>query len=124
MDFAPWMQWFIPLLSALLSGSGFWALASARTTARATQAAAEAAAQPAAAAAATADWTALMTYWQAEMTTIRNTATSLEVRVLFLERQREEDLQYIAELEQHIWSSLPPPPPTRKRLKQPPDTAP
>ena len=123
MQFAEWMQWFIPLLSALLSGSGFWALATARTTAKATQAAAEAAAKPAEQQAVTADWTALMAYWQAEMTAMRTNASGLEVRIMFLEQQREDDLAHIDALEQHIWKALPPPPPPR-RLRKPPDTGP
>ena len=121
MEFAQWMQWIIPVLSALLSGSGVWALLSARTTARATQAAAAAAALPAQTQAVTADWSALMTYWQAEMLSMRTSASHLEVRVVFLEREREEDLAHIDALEQHIWSSLPPPPPPRRLRKTPPE---
>ena len=50
-----WMQWLVPILSALLSGSGVWALFAARATARATQAAAQAQAAPAAHQAVTAE---------------------------------------------------------------------
>jgi hypothetical protein len=110
-----WMQWLVPILSALLSGSGVWALFAARATARATQAAAQAQAAPAAHQAVTAEWNSLMTFWQSEMTSVRNNASKLEVRILFLEQQREDDLAYIEDLEQHIWKSLPPPPPVRKR---------
>lgn len=122
MEFAQWMQWLIPILCALLTGTGFWALLSARATARATQAAAEAAAIPAQKQADTADWTALMSYWQSEMTSLRDTASKLDVRILFLEAQREEDQQHIDNLEQHIWRALPPPPPPRKFRRT--DTAP
>jgi hypothetical protein len=114
-----WMQWLIPLLSALLSGSGIWALFSARTTAKATQAAALAAAAPAAQQATTADWNSLMSFWQSEMAALRANAAQMEVRLLFLEEQREEDIRYIEDLEQHIWKSLPPPPPVRKRRFKP-----
>lgn len=122
MEYAQWMQWLIPILCALLTGTGFWALLSARATAKATQAAAEAAAAPVQKQADTADWTALMSYWQAEMSAMRTTAQQLEVRILFLEQQREDDLAHIDALEQHIWKSLPPPPPPRRFRK--PDTAP
>jgi len=143
MEFQVWMQWLIPFLSAVLSGGGIWALLAARASSRATERAAstaakateraaaaaanateraaEAAAAPAAAAAVSADWTSLMAYWQAEMTALRGDANRLEVRVMFLERQREEDLALINELEAHIWSELPPPPPSRRR---PPSQAP
>ena len=138
------MEWLVPILSAILSGSGIWALLSARAAGRATERAAEAgarateraaaaaahateraaavAAGPPGIQAATADWSSLMGYWQAEMTALRGDANRLEVRVLFLEKQREEDLEHIAALEQHIWNELPPPPPTRKRSypSQPP----
>lgn len=115
MMWADWMQWLVPALSAALTGSGIWALLGARAAARATEAAARATAAPAATSAATADWTALMSFWQGEMALVRADATRLEVRVLFLERQREEDLAYIAALEEHIWKELPPPPPARRR---------
>ncbi|HJW01366.1 MAG TPA: hypothetical protein VJ617_19930 [Arthrobacter sp.] len=138
MEWAEWMQWLIPAISALLGGSGVWALLGARAAGKATERAAEAAAQateraaeaaanateraaalastPAVQSATTADWTALMSYWQAEMTAMRSNAAALEVRVLFLEHQREEDLRHIEVLEQHIWNELPPPPPTRRRI--------
>ena len=53
------------------------------------------------------------------MKALRETSTNLEVRVLFLERQREEDLQHIEDLEQHIWNQLPPPPPIRRKTQAP-----
>lgn len=114
MEWVEAMKWFIPILSALLSGSGVWALLSARATARATQEAAAVAAVPATQAAVTADWSALMAYWQSEMAAMRLSSSQLEVRVMFLEREREEDLAHIDALEQHIWSRLPPPPPPRR----------
>lgn len=126
----------IPVLCAILGGGGIWALLGARTAARATERvaasaarateraaeaaanaterAAEAAAQPATQVAVTADWTSLMAYWQAEMAALRVASNSLEVRVLFLEHQREDDLAHIDDLEQHIWQQLPPPPPARR----------
>lgn len=115
MEFQAWMQWLIPLLSALLATGGIWTLLAARASSRGNVKAAEAAAAPAAAAAASADWTSLMAYWQTEMSALRTDANRLEVRVMFLERQREEDLALINELEAHIWSELPPPPPSRRR---------
>lgn len=131
MEFVPWMEWLVPLLSAVLAGGGIWTLLAARAAGRATEHAAllaaqatrdaaEAAAAPATAAAASADWASLMSYWQQEMTALRSDANRLEVRVMFLERQREEDLALISELEAHIWAELPPPPPARRR--QPPHT--
>ena len=108
------MQWLVPILSACLSGSGVWALFSARATAKATREAAAAAAAPAAQQAVTADWNSLMTFWQSEMTAVRDNASRLEVRLLFLEEQREDDIRYIEDLEQHIWKALPPPPPARR----------
>ena len=141
MEFQTWMQWLIPVLSALLSGSGIWALLSARAAgkateraaasaaaateraavaaANATERAAVAAAHPATQEAATADWTSLMAYRQSELLALRNNTAKLEVRVLSLERQREEDMQYIEDLEVHIWKSLPPPPPPRRRYAGP-----
>ena len=138
-----WMQWLIPALSALLGGSGVWALLGARAAGKATERAAEAAAQateraaeaaanateraaslaatPAVQSATTADWSALMSYWQAEMNTLRASTQALEIRVMFLEHRREEDLQHIEELEQHIWDQLPPPPPPRKRIQHRPE---
>lgn len=141
MEFLPWMQWLIPLLSAILGGGGIWALLAARAAgkateraaiaaasateraavaaASATERAAEAAAGPAERAAVSADWTSLMGYWQQEMTALRADANRLEVRVMFLERQREDDLALITELEAHIWAELPPPPPSRRRPTNP-----
>ena len=94
MPFAEWMQWLIPILSAVLSGGGIWALLAARAAGRATERAAVAAGlatERAAAAAAlateraaalaaapvsqqanTADWSSLMSYWQAEMAALRD----------------------------------------------------
>lgn len=115
MPWADWMQWLVPFLSMVLGGTGLWTLLAARATARATRDAADATAAAANQAATTADWSGLMTYWQAEMTAIRTTGAQLEVRVLFLEKQREEDLAFIDALEEHIWRSLPPPPPARRR---------
>lgn len=119
MAFMEWMKWLIPILSAVLTGSGLWALLAARATSRATVRAAEAAAAPAAITAQSADWAALMTFWQGEIASLRGEVSKLEVRVLFLDRQREEDLQHIEDLEQHIWSELPPPPPLRRRFRKP-----
>lgn len=132
----------IPILCTILGAGGVWALLSARTAAKATERAAESAARateraaeaaanateraaeaaavPAMQTAATADWSALMQFWQAEMSAMRNNAQSLEVRVLFLEHQRDDDLAHIDLLEQHIWNALPPPPPPRK-LRRPPE---
>lgn len=124
MEWMTWMQWLVPLLSALLSGSGIWALLSARSTARATEQAATAAAAPAGQAAATADWAALLSFWQAELAVLRTDTGRLEVRVMFLERQREDDLQHIEDLEQHIWHELPPPPPLRRRYRRTEEEAP
>lgn len=115
MPWADWMQWLVPLLSVMLGGSGVWALLSARTTARATQTAAALAAAPAAQTAQTADWTSLMTFWQGELNTMRESHTQLQVKVEILALQREEDLQHIEDLETHIWNELPPPPPLRRR---------
>ena len=136
MEFLPWMQWLIPVLSAVLSGGGIWALLAARSAGRATERAAVAAGiatEPAAAAAAhateraaalaaapvaqqatTADWTSLMAYWQSEMNTVREASTRMEVRLTLFEKLREEDLQHIDDLEQHIWGQKPPPPPPRR----------
>ena len=119
MDFQPWMEWLVPVLCALLTGTGLWAFLSARATAKATREAAAIAAAPAVQQANTADWNALASYWTAEMKALRDTSTNLEVRVLFLERQREEDLQHIEDLEQHIWNQLPPPPPIRRKTQAP-----
>lgn len=118
------MEWIVPGLCALFSGTGLWAWFAARATARATIKAAETAAQPAAQSATTADWTALMTFWQGELTALRNNTSALEVRLLFLEQQRDDDLAYIEDLQQHIWEHLPPPPPLRRRTARPTDEAP
>lgn len=137
MEFLPWMQWLIPGLSAVLSGGGIWALLAARSAGRATERAAIAAgiateraaeaaahateraaalaAAPVGQQAVTADWTSLMTYWQNELATIRENSTRLEVRLGVVEKQREEDLQHIDDLEQHIWQQKPPPPPPRRQ---------
>lgn len=123
LPFAELGGMIVPILCAAMGAGGIWALLSARTTARATERVAEVAATPQVQTAVTADWTALMAYWQAEMTALRTTSAQLEVRVMFLERQREEDLAYIDALEQHIWKALPPPPPQR-RFRKPPDTGP
>ena len=112
---AEWMQWLVPILCAVFSGTGLWALLSARATARATREAAALAAAPAAAQAQTADWSALMSYWQSEMGSLRDTANKLDVRIQFLEQERDADQKYIADLEIHIWSQLPPPPPVRRK---------
>lgn len=150
LDIADWMGGLplaelggilIPILCALLGGSGLWAMLSARTSGKATERAAfaaaqatERAAQAAASAteraaalvavpghqqAVTADWTSLMAYWQAEMQALRDATNRLDVKVMDLERQRDWDLQYIEDLEIHIWKGLPPPPPIRRRLQHP-----
>ena len=123
LPFAELGGFIVPILCAILGGGGVWALLSARTTAKATERVAEVAVTPQVQTATTADWSALMSYWQAEMAALRLTSSQLEVRVLFLEREREEDLAHIDALEQHIWRSLPPPPPPRIFRKKP-DTAP
>lgn len=115
MDWAEWMKWLIPILSAALGGGGVWALLAARSAARATQRAAEIAAKPATATAVTADWSQLMGYWQSEITALRADAAKTEVRLRYLEELREDDHQHIEDLEQHIWARLPPPPPVRRR---------
>lgn len=119
MEFQPWMEWLVPVLCALLTGTGIWAFLAARATAKATREAAAITAAPAVQQATTADWNTLMTYWQTEMAQLRASANSLEVRVQFLERQREDDLQHIEDLEQHIWHQLPPPPPARRKPQAP-----
>lgn len=118
MPWMDWMQWLVPALSALLGGSGVWALLGARATGRATREAAEAAARPAGQQAVTADWTSLMTFWQAELNVMRESHSQLQVKVEILAHQRDEDLQFIEDLEQHIWNELPPPPPLRRRTRQ------
>ncbi|HEX9087190.1 MAG TPA: hypothetical protein VF867_06665 [Arthrobacter sp.] len=136
MEFQAWMQWLIPALSAILSTSGIWAMLAARSAGRATERsaiaagiaterAAEAAglateraaalaAAPVSQQATTADWSSLMAYWQAEMATVRDSSTRMEIRLGIFEKQREEDLQHIEDLEQHIWNGKPPPPPARR----------
>lgn len=100
--------------SILFGGTGIWTLLAARATARATKEAAKMAAEAANRQATTADWSGLMTYWQNEVKALRDESKGLEVRLLFLEKQREDDLQHIADLEHHIWQQLPPPPPMRR----------
>ena len=112
------MEWILPLLSLAMGGGGLWALLAARATARATTAAALAAAAPAAQQATTADWNALMGFWQTELASLRDSANRLEVRVMYLEQQREDDLEHIEALEQHIWAQLPPPPPPRRPTRK------
>lgn len=136
MEFQIWMQWLIPALSAVLSGGGIWALLAARSAGKATERAAIAAgiateraaeaaahateraaalaAAPVAQQATTADWTSLMAYWQTELNSLRETSAHMEVRLTVFEKQREEDLQHIEDLYQHIWSQKPPPPPPRR----------
>jgi 4-alpha-glucanotransferase len=115
------MEWLIPALCAVFSGTGLWAWFAARATARATVKAAEAAAEPAIQTATTADWSSLMSYWQAELQAVRANANQLEVRLLFLEQLRSDDLDYIEDLHQHIWQELPPPPPVRRPRRTPPE---
>lgn len=109
-----WIQLIFPLLSLLFAGGGLWTLLAARATAKATKEAAEAAANAANQQASTADWTGLMAYWQAEIKALRDDNKALEVRLILLEERREGDLQHIADLENHIWQGLPPPPPLRR----------
>lgn len=97
----------LSVLSIVFAGGGGWAFLSARATAKAADQRA-----------ATADWSGLMAYWQAEVRDLRNDTKTLEVRIMFLEAQREDDLQHIADLENHIWQQLPPPPPIRRRGKK------
>jgi hypothetical protein len=63
----------------------------------------------------------MMTFLQTELANVRAEATKVEVRVLFLEKQRELDLEHIDALEHHIWQQLPPPPPMRRRTYPPED---
>lgn len=141
MQWATWMEWLIPILSAILSGGGIWALLSARAAARSTERAAEVAAkaveraaeaaanateraaalaaEPGAHKAATADWASLMSYWQGELNTLRENANRLEVRIGVFEQQREDDLTHIEDLYQHIWEHKPPPPPPRRQATPP-----
>lgn len=114
----------LSVMSVFFAGGGIWTLLSARASAKATREAAHAAAESSNQQAATADWTGLMAYWQAEMKAIREDNKNLEVRLLFLEQQRREDLDHIEALEHHIWQELPPPPPMRRRNIQPPNEAP
>lgn len=107
-------MWIIPLLSTVLAGGGLWTLLAARATSRATEAAAKAAAESANRQAQTADWTGLMAYWQAEIKELRNDNNAMVVRLTLLEERRDADLQHIADLENHIWQQLPPPPPIRR----------
>lgn len=118
MPWIEWMQWIIPLLSIVMAGGGLWTLLAARATSKATEAAANAAAESANRQAQTADWSGLMTYWQAEIKDLRKENSELAVRLTLLEERREGDLQHIADLENHIWQQLPPPPPIR-RLPRP-----
>lgn len=109
---------FIPLilsaLSVIFAGGGLWAYLAAKASAKAANQTAS-----------TADWSAFMTFLQTELSSVRDSATKLEVRVIFLEQQREEDLAHIDALENHIWQQLPPPPPLRRRRTKPtPEEAP
>lgn len=121
MEWIELMQWLMPLLSVLFAGGGLWTLLAARATARATREAANAAATAANRQAATADWTGLMTYWQSEINALRDDNKGLEVRLILLEERRDADLQHIADLENHIWQQLPPPPPIRRLPRNNPD---
>jgi hypothetical protein len=102
-------------ITVLFGAGGIWMFLAAKATAAANKEIAAAAAAASNQAAATADWNALMTYWQTEMTSLRESHTGLAVRLKLLEHQREDDLAYIEQLEQHIWAELPPPPPLRRR---------
>lgn len=108
------LLWLMPLISTVLAGGGLWSLLAARSTSRATEVAAKAAAESANKQASTADWTGLMAYWQAEIKDLRNENNGLSVRLTLLEERRDLDLQHIADLENHIWQQLPPPPPMRR----------
>ena len=111
------MEWLIillPMISTVLAGGGLWALLAARATSKATIAAANAAAESANRQAQTAHWTGLMAYWQAEIKDLRTENNGLAVRLTLLEERRDADLQHIADLENHIWQQLPPPPPIRR----------
>lgn len=92
----PW-PWGVALgiISVVMAGGGIWTFLAARRTARSAEKVA-----------ATADWTALNTFWQAEM-------AKMDLRIAALERKSQADENYIERLEHHIWSNNPPPPPMR-----------
>lgn len=92
----------------IFAGGGIWAWLSARATSKAANQQAS-----------TADWSALMNFWQAELVRRDERANHLEVRIIHLEEQREDDLDLIERLENHIWEQLPPPPPKRRRRTTP-----
>ena len=104
----------LAILSLLFAGGGIWTFLAAKATAKATREAAQAAADAANRQAATADWSGLMAYWQSEIKALRDDNKELEVRLILLEERRENDLQHIDDLTQHIWQQLPPPPPLRR----------
>jgi hypothetical protein len=104
-------------ITVLFGAGGIWMFLAAKATAAANKDIAAAAAASSNQAAATADWNALMSYWQTEMSSLRESHTALQVKVEILAHQREEDLAYIEQLEQHIWAELPPPPPLRRRYR-------
>lgn len=111
----------LAVLSLVFAGGGIWTLLAAKATAKATKEAAQAAAQAANRQAATADWSGLMAYWQSEIKAVRDDNKDLEVRLILLEERRDADLQHIADLENHIWQQLPPPPPIRRLPRNNPD---
>ena len=118
------MEWLIillPMISTVLAGGGLWALLAAWATSKATIAAANAAAESANRQAQTADWSGLMAYWQAEIKELRNDNNAMVVRLTLLEERRDADLQHIADLENHIWQQLPPPPPMRRLPRNNPE---
>ena len=104
----------LAIVSIVFAGGGVWTFLAARATARAAKEAAKAAAEAANRQAATADWSGLMAYWQSEIKALRDDNKELEVRLILLEERRDADLQHIADLENHIWQQLPPPPPIRR----------
>jgi hypothetical protein len=114
----------LTIMSIVFAGGGIWTLLAAKATAKATKEAAQAAAQAANRQAATADWSGLMTYWQSEIKELRDDNKGLEVRLILLEERRDADLQHIADLENHIWQQLPPPPPIRRLPRNDPPKAP